>query len=389
MVLIIGALSFAISGYRQGFIVGVLSLIGFVGGGAFGMWLAPKALHRMDQGLLASVLAICLVLAMATVGQMLATMLGGRMREHVTWQSARVVDAGAGAALSTVAMLVFTWFLAAAVAGSSIPWLAKQVRGSQVLHTITKAMPGSAESWFSEFGNLLNHSGLPQAFGPFTPERIADVPPPDPKVLASAAVRNSQDSIVKVLGTARSCGKEIEGSGFVFAPQHVMTNAHVVGGVRSPTVYVRGLGAGYDARVVLFDPSRDVAVLYVPGLRAAPLRFDRAAKAGSNAVVAGFPENQAFTPVAARIRDEIAARGQDIYNQTTVTRDVFSLYATVRQGNSGGPLLAPSGQVYGVVFAKSLDDATTGYALTAREVATDAATGADATDTVDTQSCVM
>jgi S1-C subfamily serine protease len=68
---------------------------------------------------------------------------------------------------------------------------------------------------------------------------------------------------------------------------------------------------------------------------------------------------------------------------------VYSLFATVRQGNSGGPLLTPQGQVYGVVFAKSLDDAETGYALTADEIQQDIDQGRRANQQVDSDNCAL
>jgi S1-C subfamily serine protease len=63
------------------------------------------------------------------------------------------------------------------------------------------------------------------------------------------------------------------------------------------------------------------------------------------------------------------------------------LRALVRPGNSGGPLLATDGRVYGVVFAAATDDNETGYALTASEVRSDAESGAAATTPVSTQGC--
>jgi S1-C subfamily serine protease len=213
------------------------------------------------------------------------------------------------------------------------------------------------------------------------------VPAPDPRLVNSAAVRTASQSIVKVVGTAPSCGKEIEGTGFVYAPQRVMTNAHVVGGVTTETVRLGD--RTYDATVVLYDWQRDIAVLDVPDLDAPALTFAGSAGTGADAIVAGFPENGPFNVQAARIRGRIDANGPDIYHRGTVSRDVYSIRSTVRQGNSGGPLLTPEGEVYGVVFAKSLDDAQTGYALTVDEVRSDAAQGADLTSSVNTQSCAL
>ncbi len=389
LILIVAAVAFAVSGYRQGFIVGVLSFIGFLGGGVLGMWLVPFILEHFEPGLGPSIAAICVVLVLATLTQALATALGSRVRRYLTWTPAKVVDAAGGAVVSVSALLVVVWLIGSSVAGSTMPTVAREVRGSQVLGGVQKVLPQGADTWFSSFSNLLDSNGFPQVFSPFVHEDIPQVPPPDPALLASAAVQSSRDSIVKIVGTAKSCGKVIEGSGFVYAPNRVMTNAHVVGGVRKPTVQIGGEGKQYDAEVVLYDWRRDIAVLSVPGLKATPLQFDNNVQPGSDALVIGFPENGAFHVEPARVRAQIKAGGPDIYKRGTVSRDVYSLYAKVRQGNSGGPLISPSGKVYGVIFAKSLDDESTGYALTAEEIREDIEAGIRNTKPVDTQGCAL
>jgi S1-C subfamily serine protease len=389
LILVVVAVCFAISGYRQGFVVGVLSFVGFVGGLLLGLWLVPVVMQRFSTSLVVSTISLCAVLVLAVLGQVLATSLGGRLRKEMVWRPVQAVDQAAGAGVSVISVLLVAWFLGLALVNSSMPVVSQQVRNSALLSGMKQVLPADAQTWFRSFADVLDRSGFPQVFAPFTHEQIANVPAPDPAVLNSTAVVNARSSIVKIVGNAPSCGKQIEGSGFVFAPQHVMTNAHVVGGVTHPTVQIEGLGNRYPAKVVLFDPTSDVAVLYVPGLNATPLSFDDSGASGDSAVVAGFPEDGPFTPVAARIRQEINAQGQDIYQQSTAVRDIFSLFAQVLQGNSGGPLLTPQGEVYGVVFAKSLQDASTGYALTARQVSSDAHQGENATASVDTEGCAI
>src|SRR5207237_1191643 len=140
--------------------------------------------------------------------------------------------------------------------------------------------------------------------------------------------------------------------------------------------------------VVLFDPQKDVAVLAVPGLRATPLQLAGGdIVRGDDAVVAGFPRNGPFSAGAARVRAVTPAVGEDIYGKPGVEREVYSLYANVQQGNSGGPLLDTSGHVVGIVFAKSLDDPSTGYALTIKEVRGDIRAGTSAESAVSTGGC--
>ncbi|KJY43499.1 colicin V synthesis protein [Streptomyces sp. NRRL B-1568] len=393
IVLLIAAVWFALVGYRQGFVVGVLSVIGFLGGGLAAVYALPAIWDSTTggsrPGTLAAILGVAIVIVCASVGQAATTHLGNKLRRHITWSPARALDATGGALVNVVAMLLVAWLIGSALAGTSLPTLGKEVRGSKVLLGVARVVPPQANTWFADFSTVLAQNGFPQVFAPFSTEPITSVPAPDPRLAGSPVAHSAQRSIVKVVGNAPSCGKVLEGTGFVFAPHRVMTNAHVVGGVDEPTVQIGGQGRLHDARVVLYDWKRDIAVLDVPSLDAPVLSFAGAADSGKSAIVAGFPENGSYDVRAARIRSRVEANGPDIYHRGNVRRDVYSLYATVRQGNSGGPLLTPDGEVYGVVFAKSLDDADTGYALTADEVRQDAVDGRTATSRVNTQGCAL
>jgi S1-C subfamily serine protease len=231
---------------------------------------------------------------------------------------------------------------------------------------------------------VVNTDLFPRFLDPFVPERIRPVRPPDSTTSRLPAVQAAYSRVAKITGVA-SCSRGLEGSGFVYAPQRVMTNAHVVAGVENPTVEVSG--KKYEATVVRYDPEVDVAILYVPKLDAQPLNLDSSGKADASAVVLGYPENGPFNATPARIRSEERLRGPDIYGDKTVTREAFSIWASVRPGNSGGPLLSAKGTVYGVVFAASVEDDRTGYVLTADQVFADARAGASATQEVSTRGC--
>ena len=387
LALVVAALSFAFSGYRQGFVVGVLAFAGFLAGGVAGLLIAPRVVASFEPGLGQSVLAVAVVLLAATIGQVAFGWIGSLVRNRITWRPARVLDAGLGAAVSVVAMLVIAWFLASSLRPGPLPSLSRQISDSQVVTTVDQVMPEQARTLFSSFRQVLDDNELPTVFGGLSPERIRPVPPPDGAVAGTAAVRRAAASVVKVSGTADDCSRTLDGSGFVYAPRHVLTNAHVVAGVDDPQVRVTGEGELLAAQVVVYDPDADLAVLYVPELTAPPLALDESAGRGDQAVVAGFPGGGPFRLVAARVRDTINARGPDIYHRKQVTREVFSLFADVEPGNSGGPLLSPDGDVYGVIFAKSLDDPNTGYALTVDEARSVARAGRGATREVDTEGC--
>jgi S1-C subfamily serine protease len=186
---------------------------------------------------------------------------------------------------------------------------------------------------------------------------------------------------------ATACSRTLEGSGFVYSDGHVMTNAHVVAGVRHPVVRIED--TDYAAQVVYYDPDIDAAVLAVPDLEAEALDFDTTAESEDLAAVLGYPENGPYDVQPARVREQRTLRSPNIYGDATVYRDTYSLYARVRPGNSGGPVVDAGGDVIGVLFAASVTDADTGYALTADQVSEAAVAGNTAAAPVDTGGCAL
>ncbi|MZD05901.1 MarP family serine protease [Streptomyces sp. SID5785] len=389
VVLLVLALVYAASGYRRGLLAGGVSLAGFVGGAVVGVWLLPFVMDAVTAGTTtATAVAVLTVLLPAVAGHALAGRLALRVRGRMDRAPGplRVADGVGGAAAGTLAMLVVAWVAGSVLTASSSTALNQAIRGSAVLGTVQDAMPSSTPSWFARATGALTSAGFPQVFDPFTQEPSAKVPEPSGDSVTRAAARAAADSTVKVEGASGRQGRE--GSGFVFAREHVMTNAHVVAGIDEPTVRVGGVGRPLAATVVSFDPDKDVAVLYVPGLDAPVLSFDRSAARGDAAVVAGYPQDGGLDLRAATVADPIRAAGQDIYGAGDVTREIYSIRSTVRPGNSGGPLLTPRGRVYGMVFARSTTDPGTGYVLTAAEVSGDAARAATATKPVDTGALI-
>jgi len=374
----------AISGYIEGFVLGACATLGLLGGAAVGVWVVPRVLDNFSPSVSVSFAALVLVVILASIGRTIGAVLGSRLRKKISWTPVKAVDALGGAALAAVSVLIVSWVLGVAVSGARIPSVTSAVRGSQVLAKVDEVLPNRADQALQAFNDVVNTDLFPRFLDPFVPERIRETQPPDGEIARQQPVRAAYTRIAKVTGVA-SCSRGLEGSGFVYAPQRVMTNAHVVAGVGSPQVEVNG--QSYEAHVVVFDPEVDIAVLYVPNLKIKPLSFDFTGKADDPAVVLGYPENGPFDSEPARIRSEERLRGPDIYGDRTVTRQAFSIWASVRPGNSGGPLLSNKGTVYGVVFAASVEDNRTGYVLTADQVSDDAREGATATQEVSTRTC--
>jgi S1-C subfamily serine protease len=388
VILLVVVASYAVSGYRQGLAVGALSLGGFLVGALLAMAIVPPMAAGLQQGIQRSFIVLVCVLLFAWLGQLGGALLGAQLRQNLTLRSAQVADQLLGMVAGVAAVVLVLWFVGGALRASPAPDVNRAVSSSRLLTTVDRMMPRDLDTLAENFRHAVADSDFPRVFEGVAPEQIAPVPAPDPGAVAGSTVRRAAQSIVKIVGYAAACQQGQEGSGAVVAERRVVTNAHVVAGVDHPTVQVGGVGPKLPARVVLFDPKRDIAVLAVDGLRARVLATaDGNLRKAADALVAGFPGNGGFKAGAARVRDVISAVGEDIYGGPGVTREVYSLYGEVEPGNSGGPLLSKNGELAGIVFARSLDDRHTGYALTLDEVSADIATGKEATSQVSTGGC--
>ena len=379
LALIVLAAAFAVSGYRQGFIVGSLSFIGFVGGAVLGAEFGPSISRAIVGGQTQQdVVAVVLLVCAAIIGQFIASSIGAAVRQTVTSPSSTILDSIGGAAVSVLSMLLIAWAIGSVLTASSFPVVVGQVDNSVVLSTMDRIMPSQAKTMFGDFRRLLSSGPFPQVFSGIGAAHLFAVAAPDPAVLNSPGYLAARSRVVKVQGTAPSCDRSIEGSGFVYAPQHVLTNAHVVAGVQ------RRADGDHGQRDDVPRPGR---ALRPAGGRGRALRAG--AEPGPAAASTTRPRrgrrrwwratrSTTRSPqVPARIGGTQNAVGPDIYQTGTVQRQIFEIRAVVEPGNSGGPLLSPSGTVYGVVFAAAVNMQGTGFALTASEVAADANAGAE------------
>jgi S1-C subfamily serine protease len=376
---------YALSGYWQGFITGASATAGLLLGGLAGIWAAPLALGDAAPSLWVSLGALFIVIISASLGQALFQYVGARLRDRITWQPIRAVDAIGGSALSAVAVLLVAWALGVAVSGTRIGAFTPLVRDSALLAKVDQTLPTDSDKVLQAFNNVVGTTFFPRYLEPFAPERIVAVRPGDPRMLTDPDVVAAEASVVKVRGT-NGCGGGVEGTGFFYAPGRLMTNAHVVAGVTRPEVEVGG--SSVTASVVLYDPALDIAVLSLPDTGSFPLDFDTEVEPRDPVAVLGYPEDGPYDVESGRVRSEQRLRSPDIYGDGTVIRQVFSLRALIRPGNSGGPIVTSAGDVAGMVFAASVSDPDTGYALTAGQLAESAAAGVTRGSPVDTGTCV-
>jgi S1-C subfamily serine protease len=192
-------------------------------------------------------------------------------------------------------------------------------------------------------------------------------------------------STVRVVGSA--CGYGIEGSGWVAGNGIVVTNAHVVAGEADTAVEPLGTGAQLSARTIHFDARNDLAILWVPGLTAAPLQLITNTEKGTSGAIIGYPLNGPLDIQPARIGATSTVVSDDIYGGGPITRRMTAFRGTVRHGNSGGPIVDADGHVRSTVFAaKSDSDNTRGYGVPGEQIA-EALQQADPSREVSTGSC--
>ena len=361
------ALIAAISGWRSGALGSLLSFAGVLLGAVAGVMLAPHIVSHISSPRTKLFAALFLILALVVVGEIAGVVLGRAVRGSIRNAGVRVVDSVIGVVLQLLVVVVAAWLLASPLTSSDQPTLAAAARGSKVVAEVDKYAPDWLRAVPKRMSALLSTSGLPGVLEPLGRTPIQAVDPPDASLADSLVVGTARPSVVKIRGVAPACQKVLEGTGFVVAPNRVMSNAHVVAG--SDSVTVEAEGRKYDATVVSYDPDADISILDVPNLPQKPLVFaEQPAKSGTDAVVLGFPGGGDFAATPARVREIIELSGPDIYKTKTINREVYTIRGAVLQGNSGGPMINRGGEVIGVVFGAAVDDNDTGFVMTTNEV---------------------
>jgi hypothetical protein len=373
-------------GWHRGFLQQGLALAGTVVGVIVGAALAPAAADLGQQRLSRLLLALGAVAVGAALGNLGGFLAGRALRSRVSSIRTRKVDAWGGAAMAATTLLVGTWFLGVNLAAGPLPALARTLQRSAVIRVMGALPP--PPPLLEQIAGLADRFGFPDLFVGLPPPLGQPVPPPaDLNVRAAASA--ARGSTFQVLGGGCEEGLLNEGTGFVVAPGYVLTNAHVVAGVDEGLRVQDGLQQ-HEARLVAIDPDLDLAVLHVPSLTAPPLPLlDSEASRGSAGAVVGFPGGGPLRAVPAAVRQVLEPIGRDIYGDRRIVRRVYELQARIRRGNSGGPFVLTDGSVAGVVFAASVTDPRTGYAIVSSEVEPIVGRAVGRTGAVDPGRCVV
>jgi S1-C subfamily serine protease len=357
--IILGVVVFAAWGFRQGAVIGISSLIGFIGGTIVGINVAGRLLASGNDSPYTPLLALAAALLVGGILAELALLAGYRLRVRFTSRGARRVDGTVGAVLLAFFAIGIVWVGAAAINQSRANKnLRREVRASVVVKQLNALLPPST----GVLDALARIDPVPQINGP-----APNVSAPDSAVARDPDVQRAAQSTVRVVGSA--CGYGIEGSGWVASGGVVVTNAHVVAGETDTAVQALGSGPQLAAQPIWFDAKNDLSILYVPGLTAPPLQLVTDTAKGTSGAIIGYPLNGPLDLQPARIGATSTVVSDDIYGGGPVTRRMTTFRGTVRHGNSGGPIVDVEGRVRTTVFAaKSDSDNSRGYGVPGEQI---------------------
>ena len=368
VVILIAAVIGLANGYRRGFWLSLAQYLGLLIGVLLGAAAARTVLDYLQiNNSNARPLGAVLVLVIGgSLGSSIGFAVGEPIRRRILRTGVHTsTDSVAGAALSAFAVLIMCWFLGISFSRGPVPEIAQQIQRSLVLRgmdTIDPRPPG----FLASVAQVLAGVQFPPVFAGLEPAGLPGALPV-PSSIDTPGVKDAARNVVKV--SSVGCGGIVTGSGFPVGNGYVVTNAHVVSGTTAHVI-ARPDGSTLRAEVVLFDPQRDVAVLFVPGYTPQGVTFGPGQR-GTEGAVIGYPGGGPEKVVPAVVDGSVSAEGRDIYNQSFVTRQIFVLQAGVHPGNSGGPVIDLQGRVLGIVFATSASDPNQAYALTADEIAPD------------------
>lgn len=368
-------------GYQIGFIRQLGSTIGFVVGLYPGSVLSSALMTHIDSALkpvvgLAVLLAVCFTFM--TLGEIIAL----RIKFSISNKPVQHIDNGLGSIVSVITLLLGVWLANALFQLAPASALQADMKDSRIISILERQMP-PASSVLSSLNKLIDPNGSPQVFAGREPSPSATFSLPS-KTTYAAMLARVQPSVVKIEGLG--CGGIVDGSGWVLSPNHVVTNAHVVAGVRSPKVI--DANGTHNTTVVEFDPKNDIAVLRTTNLAGKPLSMStEAAESGTKTFALGFPGGGDYTVQPGVVLDEFTALGQDIYGQSRTLRLIYSVQTDIVPGNSGGPMVDTNGRVRGVVFATSTTYNNVGYVLTSRQVSSQLSKAATAIAATSTGKC--
>lgn len=362
ILIVVMSLGYFIEGWRNGLVRSVASIIGLIAGAVAAFFAIPLVAALVPNPIWRLVVVFASVVMLIRVGALLGNAVGRAAARPGGPRVLRPVGRAGGGLANVVVGGLITAMIAGSVASLGIPVLTRAVADSWVLQAINAATPAPVTAALARLRSAVVAQGMPVisvSLGAITPSPGA----PPHVATNTAALKAAAASVVKISGTAYACGQNLSGSGFVVAKDRIVTNAHVIAGVKQPVISARN-GQTLDGRVVYFDSQNDLAVIAVTGLHEPTLTLGPAMSQGSTGVVDGYPFGGPFTSGGAKVLAEGDQSVDNIYGTKATYRELYTLAAHVEPGNSGGPLLEGDGSIGGIVFARATNEPNVGYAMT-------------------------
>lgn len=376
-------LAYCVYGLRSGLSRSILVIAGVLAGAVAAFFAAPLAAAWVSVPFFRPGVAIFVAVILVALGHTLGSFIGGRIRRGVARSPLSGFDRVLGALVTGIVAALVASVIAFSAGQLGVPLLSRAIAGSTILNTITTFTPHQVQSLLAQARTAVLDRGIPTITG-----AVGKTPVEIPRLdTSSTALSTAGKSVVRITGNAYACGQSQSGTGFVISDDRVVTNAHVVAGVNEPVIEAPN-GEVVAGTIVYFDPIDDLAVIAAPGLSAPALSTSATVASGTDAVIDGYPFGGPFVSSPANVLSISTPMVSDIYGASSTPREVYALAATVREGNSGGPLLSLDGRVVGVIFARSSDNDSVGYAMTMAELEPVASQAPALTSTVSSGSCV-
>lgn len=379
--LIVIFLIFAVArGIQAGWLQLFLSTTGFIVGLWAGSFIAKQVAVHLSGPLSKLIVILVIDFGMALLLFAAGEILAHRLKFHaLKWNLGKANEA-AGGLFEVFVTLLIVWLAASALVNVRSYDIGRAVRQSFIIRQLNVALPKPPDV-FAQLEKIISPNGFPNVFLGLEPQHTTVSPR---NSVNNQAILTVEDSVLKIQGAG--CGGLVFGTGFVAAPDVVVTNAHVIVGITRPQVVDKF--KTYRATPIWFDPNLDIAVLRVKGLPDKPLSLSgKILPDADAAAVLGFPGGGQLVVSDAAIIDHVQAIGRNIYNEGVVTREIYEIQANVQQGDSGGPLVAPDGSVAGVTFARSVSQDNVGYSLLINQVKPIISQTAKKTTAVSTGTC--
>ncbi len=383
ILLLLSFVAFLVSGLRKGLFVTLGGVVGLVAGGIGAFYTIPFVSSWVSTAGWRVFWVIATAVVLVLLGHSIGVAVGNRVRLMLNFPVIKTFDRLLGGITNVVVAALVISAITFSAASMGLPFLSQQIASSQVISAIRNATPDPVSSAMAKARSVVMGQSIPDLIEPFAPVPDGAAAEAEPDAVATNTV---EDSVAKITGTAFACGVNQTGSGFVIAPDRILTNAHVVAGIAEPVVNTAD-GRALPARVVHFDAAQDLAVLAVDSLGLKPVNEGQDLATGDSATYMGYPEGGPFQAKGAVVQSLRSISVQNIYGADASILEIYQLGADVQQGNSGGPLLDDSGKLVGVVFAKAKGDTDVGYALSLKEVGPVLEQASDYSETVSTGAC--